>query len=334
MTGLRIFCLMGRVGTARPVIAMSRNSFHQVSDFTEDTVALMIQVYLSLLTFPSLNFSIELFSRKAEHWLGADAKLLGRMRGFSPFYMQFKRPEAYRDQSLSRVIHDRKRLKLTVAPRALFFPLRDKLPAHPDYQHNALYWLNQYLQAGRLGAAAYVCPLFLDRTSYLLHMHVTGLRHWWRFWMGHPYDTHDVLIADGGKTIRFSDIPLLAEHVCIPPHAPVTSARHRYSFTEQGSEVCFHSPEQLPQTGMSLAAWLKDLYREFASDDRLVRPENAFDHLKRLLKKDTARLQFPDELFQGQDGIAAWLAWGDYLRHEYDIEQFAFVRWEREAAAG
>lgn len=55
------------------------------ANFTEDTVGFALESFLSILSFPTLRFSIEPFSRAREHWLGADARLLGRVSGFRPF---------------------------------------------------------------------------------------------------------------------------------------------------------------------------------------------------------------------------------------------------------
>src|SRR5690606_39402522 len=104
-----------------------KNSLRLDADFTEDTVGFALEAFLTLLSFPRLRFTIEPFSRSRERWLGADARLMGsRIRGFRPFYMQFKRPSAYPDASKAKVVTDRKKLELSVAPRSLFFPLRAK----------------------------------------------------------------------------------------------------------------------------------------------------------------------------------------------------------------
>lgn len=34
---------------------------------------------------------------------------------------------------------------------------------------------------------------------------------------------------------------------------------------------------------------------------------------------------------EGEDPIRRWFFWGDDLHSEYEIEQFALVRWEDEA---
>ena len=94
-------------------------------NFTEDAVALALEMFLTTLTFPRQRFSIELFSHHEERKLGADALVQDvKIKGFKPFYMQFKRPEAYPGHSRAEIIQQRKGLRATTAPRALFFQLR------------------------------------------------------------------------------------------------------------------------------------------------------------------------------------------------------------------
>ena len=87
-------------------------------NYTEDTVGFALESFLSLLSFPRRKFSIEPFSRGNERWLGADARLEGRVKSFKPFYMQFKRPFAYPDHSKAKIVKDRLALKLDASPHA------------------------------------------------------------------------------------------------------------------------------------------------------------------------------------------------------------------------
>ena len=156
------------------------------ANFTEDTVGLALESFLSILSFPRQRFSIEPFSRGRERWLGADARMRSAIRGFRPFYMQFKRPAAYPDSSTAKIVRERKGFGLGVSPASLFFGLREKQPSHFDYQHNILYRLRKRLQARNIGDAAYVCPLFLERSAYRTHMHWAALRRWTHFWRPDP----------------------------------------------------------------------------------------------------------------------------------------------------
>jgi hypothetical protein len=160
---------------------INKNSYRLDADYTEDTVGFAIESFLTLISFPIQRFSVEPFSKVRERNLGADVRLRGRISGFRPFYMQFKRPSAYPDYSTSKIIVDRKKLKLTASPNSLYFSLREKQPSQTDYQQNVLLRLRNHLLNRKLGDAAYVCPLFLDRSSYRFHLHlvsrVTSSRH-------------------------------------------------------------------------------------------------------------------------------------------------------------
>ncbi len=300
------------------------------ADYTEDLVGFALESFLAMVSFPRRRFSIEPFARAKERWLGADARLHGEIRGFRPFYMQFKRPTAYPDYSNAGVIKDRKALKLQASPHALYFDLRDKRDHHSNFQHNVLLRLRRRLRDRRLGDAAYVCPLFLERSAYRFHLHWSGLSLWPRFWRHHPWELEELLLNDGGRVIHFDRIPVFAEHITVPPHATVTSAKHRYSFTEAGTELCFHSPEALPDGALNLAAFLAALADGFLDGGEKIQPQRANEELRLLIH--AAELTQPDGLpatfdIPEDDPIGNWFAWGDYLRLQHGIDQYALVSW-------
>lgn len=299
-------------------------------DFTEETVGFAIESFLTLLSFPRHRFTVEPFSRAEERWLGADAHIAGRnIRGFRPFYMQFKRPLAYPDFSPSRIVKDRKKLSLSVLPRSLFFSLREKKPGHTDYQHNILFDLRQSLINNNMGDAAYICPLFLERSTYRMNIYWAGLRSWPRFWRDAPWDFEDVLINRSSGAIHFERIPTLSEHISIPPHAKVSTAKHKYSFNEAGSDLCFHSPVSLPDSSNSLAHFLNSIAQDFLRPDGKITQDTAFQRLSVLLgvyDRDRSIFPFAPEM-NPDDPIGSWLFWGDILRRDFGIEQYAFIRW-------
>ena len=296
------------------------------ANYTEDVVGFALESFLTLLSFPRHRFSIEPFSRAKERWLGADARLHRRIRGFRPFYMQFKRPAAYPDFSTSKIVSDRRKVGLATTPRALYFPLRQKQKTHRDFQHNVLLRLRERLLNRGLGDAAYVCPLFLDRSAYRLNLHWSGLARWGRFWRSHPWEIEEVMLVDGGRRIRFDRMPVFAEHISVPPHASVTTASHKYSFTERGTDLCFHSPQALPDGLMDLATFLERLSTGFLNGGEKLTPDGSDQMLSELISTT-----IPTFRPEGEDPIGRWFSWGDHLRGEYEIEQFALVRWEDEA---
>ncbi|MBG9565628.1 hypothetical protein [Brevibacillus agri] len=305
------------------------------ADYTEDVVGFALDSFLTVANLFSYRVTIEPFSRGRERWLGADARIVNEITGFKPFYMQFKRPAAYPDYSPSDIIKTRKKLKLEISPKALFFGLREKDKNHKDYQHNILYKLRNRLRRFANSDAVYVCPLFLDRSAYRFHLHTAALR---RLAFGlDPWTIGRVFIEDRGRKVTFSDVPILAEHVCIPPHDLVTSAKHRYSFSEKGTDLCFHSPLSLPEGIMTFGSWFDKLSRNLLIDDYLVNIDEATERLKFIISGDddyeneSGRIPYPEGLFRDGDeggGLAVWSEWGRYLRETYSIHQYAFFIWK------
>jgi hypothetical protein len=308
-------------------MAKKGNGLQLVSDYTEELVGFALESYLSVLSFPFPKFSIEPFSHSEERSVGADARLIGRAQGFTPFYMQFKRPFAYPEQSRAGIIRDRTQINLNVTPRAFYFPLRKKKPTHPDFQHNVLFALRQRLITQNVGDACYVCPLFLERAAYRYHVHLSALRGWPGFFRRVPWADGAVVVHTTSGTNSFSRIPVLAEHVSIPPHARVTTADHSYSFSENGTDLCFHSdPVHLGEGSMTLGKFLDRLARE----PGLIVPMHAAEWLRDFVWQLSVseELPTPEDLFATEDGeLSGWFRWGDFLREHHGIEQFAFVKW-------
>ena len=104
---------------------------------------------------------------------------------------------------------------------------------------------------------------------------MAGLRRWPRFWHIHPWELEDILIHSSKGAVNFNAIPVMQEHVSIPPHAVVTNAKHSYSFTERGTDLCFHSPLSLPEGNRSLAYFLTGVVGNPQSDEGFISPERA-----------------------------------------------------------
>jgi len=296
-------------------------AYKEIPDYTEEIVGFAIEQFLATATFPDFRFSIEPFSRAQERLNGADGRLIDNIRFFKPFYMQFKRPFAYLEDSSSKIVKDRTRLGLTTSPRSLFFKLQDKQPKHTDYQHNLLFKLREDLRSSHEGDAAYVCPLFLHREAYRQTLHLSALQQLGRL---PPWILEDILIHRRSGGLSFSDIPTLREHISIPPHAPVTDAKHRYSFTEYGTEICFHSPKAIEEGSRPLNKWLEPMYRDFKEKVGIISQDVAAKRLSILT--EVLGLEMLYDL-RSQHGMRGWLLLGDYLKREYQIEQYAFIRW-------
>jgi len=159
---------------------------------------------------------------------------------------------------------------------------------------------------------------------------MSGLKRLARYGLEYPYDFEDIVLVDGGTQMNFDQVPILAEHVTIPPHDKVSSAKHSYSFLEDGSELCFHSPSAVSDGSQRLSTWLSGLGNTFLGGNFLISADTATEQLNALVSsdKEDAGFEFAiDTASQGR-GLASWLAWGDFLSAQYAIEQYAFVTYE------
>lgn len=300
------------------------------ANYVEDNVAVVIERFLTMLSFPRERFSIEVISRARERYLGADARLNGAISGFRPFYMQFKRPSAYPDYSSSRIIKDRKKLGVASQPHALFFRLRDKRSNQDDLQHNILFRLRRRLTAHGLGEAAYVCPLFLDHDVYRSAIHRSGRFHFFSFWRRVPWFYRDFELRSDGNPASFHRIPMLAEHVTIPPHAPVTTSSHHYSFNEQGQNLCFHDPTILGEdASATLGMFMAREFERARSEAGKVSTDESEMLLKELIAEVYGERTGLDEF--GDNTMGRWYEFGSRLRRDFNIVQYAFVKWDETA---
>lgn len=128
----------------------------------------------------------------------------------------------------------------------------------------------------------------------------------------------------------FDRVPFFAEHVTIPPHDKVSSAKHSYSFLEDGSEVCFHSPLALAEGSLKLSKWLSGLGNAFLGGNNLIGADAASERLTSLVSFDDEDegFEFALDTAVRDRGLASWLAWGDFLSERYAIEQYAFVAYQ------
>lgn len=292
-----------------------------VPDFTEDNVSLMVQLLLTVPRFPRAPFALVPLSKSDELIYGADAYI----DSISPLYIQFKRSFAYPDYSTSKIIKDRKNLGVNYSPRALFFELRDKKPTHKFYQHNVLFDLKAKLDISGKGKAFYVAPLFLNRTAYLKAVHMTSIFSWrpWHWFTDEPFyfGTQNIITPSG--SIRFQNIPILREHIVIPPHIKVKSHKHRYSYLENGNEVCFHEPTKL-NTEATLGQIIYE-YLKFEDGQPMTQMTNIQESIS-LLNDLRNELFEENQSFRKESILERWLDFGEKLRKEYEIFQFMLVK--------
>lgn len=303
---------------------MSKSN-HIIPDFTEDLVGFMVQSMLTITRFPRVPFAMLPLSKSEERIYGADVII----DSISPLYIQFKRSFAYPDYSTAKFIKDRKALKANCSPRTLYFELRAKKPEHKDFQHNILFDLKNKLDKTGKGQAFYTAPLFLNRTAYLLAVHMSSLLSWrpWHWFRHDPFfeETQNILTHTG--SIRFQNIPILREHIVIPPHTKVTTHKHRYSYLESGKEICFHSPTRLENEqnlGQTIYNFLR--FRDGQPTTEMINLQESLS----LLAELSAIIDFENEVDSNEQIIDRWLNFGEKLWNEYEIYQFMLIKLKNE----
>lgn len=293
------------------------------ANYTEELVMALVTTQLTIMSFPELNVQIVPFSSNFENIFGADAKIPGSAK-IAPFYMQFKRPN--HSTPTGKIFVDRDALHLSAPDDCLNFRLRRKADAKTPVrklQHNVLYRMRERLLNRNIGDAAYICSLFLSSADYVAFTHAHGLASWAAYGINGPYTNYNVIVH---KTpYAFVGVPWLGGHVSIPPHAPVGSPNHSYSFDRSGGDVCFHSP-RVVEHSLDLRSWIERAAERARSGDP-PRIENSIELLSSL--RDAAALDeggAPTDAPARERGLtAAWMAFGDALENEYAISQFAFL---------
>lgn len=296
-----------------------------IPDFTEDLVGFMVQSMLTIARFPRAPFAMVPLSKTEERIYGSDAKI----ESICPIYIQFKRSLAYPDYSSAKFIKDRKKLKVNCSPRTLYFELRAKKPKHKDFQHNILFDLKTKLDIAGKGKAFYAAPLFLNRTAYLLAVHMSSILNWrpWHWFRHDPFFEQSQNILTQTGSIRFQNIPILREHIVIPPHIKVKTHKHRYSYLESGKEICFHTPSKL-ENEQNLGQTIYD-FLKFRDGQPTTEMMNLQESLS-LLANLTENIISEKETNSNEQIIDKWLEFGKKLWEEYEIYQFMLIKLNNE----
>ena len=84
---------------------------------------------------------------------------------------------------------------------------------------------------------------------------------------------------------------------------------------------------------MDLATFLGKVSTGFLDGGEMLSPGESDQMLGELIAgiDGDQRTMAPTFRTTGKDPIGRWFSWGDHLRSEYEIEQFALVQWESEA---
>jgi len=235
---------------------------------------------------------------------------------------------AYPDFSSAKYLEERRNLNLSNSPIALYFELRNKDKNHSDFQHNILFDLRNRLQRKGVGDAIYTAPLFLNRSAYLLSVHLRSMLSWrpWPMYRHQPFPVgHFDLVTKAGN-ISFQNCPVLKDHISIPPHQKVSSHKHRYSYLESGKETCFHSPETMKSTS-NLGQFIYDFFnfRDGQPNAELINIEQSIEFLNELKSHFFEHSLSEDER---EPILDKWLEFGDRLKRIYNIEQYMLIKFK------
>jgi len=266
-----------------------------------------------------------------EQTTGADKLLNWRA---AAYYFQFKPPvglkpltsalkRAKRESRMQDVRRFRRENHLEQHPNSVCFELRKPAPKGGALQHNVL----RSYERPPHSRATYVCPLVLGIHEYgrLLQQD--------REWFPYPFldassylDTGSQWVFHGAYIARSAEVsPFLRGHVCIVPHEDVDTWKHHYSFSQQATDIAFHSPRILAAGPSRLSDFIAGEIRGVP-----MRTEAMLSPL-RLARSlgNIARTWAGDELGEPTENDSVeWLAkHGRLLRDRFGIRQFvALVR--------
>lgn len=296
------------------------------SDFLEDQVEKDVAGYLGYIS--SLFGPRYQLLSVVEGTTGADAKFDWRGRAF---FLQFKRPTGLRsvaesplprtsrknEAATQQIRRFRLEKELADRPYCVYFELRKKAKTATELQHNVLFGYEKPPSS----RAIYVCPTVLRRSDYDSALNPGWF---WRFFE-RPFSFREARIHIRESVQLCECSPFLRAHATIVPHAPVESSDHYYSFSVQGSDVAFHSPEVVRRDVMRLsdfiAAELQAAYRDSEALPTVAQVARS--------ASDNAKSWAGDELGEPtEDTSVEWLSkHGRLLRERFGIRQFiALVR--------
>lgn len=161
-------------------------------------------------------------------------------------YMQFKKSTGLHSsttfpvsKSISRSrmedVREYRALNSLEEDPSLFFQLRKKAKKAYHLQHNVL--LSHEIKG--LSRAFYVAPLELDKSKY----YQTLFNEDFRFHGDPIWFKRHTAIRERFMVRYLNCSPFLREHVAITPHERVQDHNHFYSYSQTGTDICWHSPQ-------------------------------------------------------------------------------------------
>lgn len=288
--------------------------FHIKSELSEKQVEADVATYFGWISPADNSMPFRLIDVN-EQLTGADK----RADLVIPMYLQFKVSHGLTaigtkfslnylsNKPHQRIRKFRKEKELNDNP-SLFFKLREMAANATDFQHNILLRLNGQENV----SAFYVAPLDLEKKSYENNLFSSIDR--FRY---HPFDYGMNSVNQRNWVSHFGFVPFLRGHVSIFPHEKVNTARHYYSFDQNGSDIGWHSSEYF-RVISRLSETLTNIFDSaFYNKKRWLNP---YDYIN-TLENDFEFLNSDKNINSDLQPIEQIQSFGRELYHRYQIKQ-------------
>lgn len=233
-----------------------------------------------------------------------------------PIYMQFKVAEGLsplsqfdiRRSPQRNIQRFRQNNNLFHNP-TLYFKLRELAKNATEYQHNILYNLAHKPNI----FAFYVAPLTLYKNEYDRLLFDNDHRY-----LTHPYYYYrEQKIRNSDCVSLIKGVPFLRAHISIFPHEEIRHAEHYYSFSPNGTEIAWHSPQYLPDSVTRLSDTLSRIVALANNKERWF----SIKEYAELVSSFTSELRLPDMNNNNDFPLTTIQDFGRSLYATYNIRQ-------------
>lgn len=261
------------------------------------------------------------------HLVAVDEQLTGADKKFDAgctIYMQFKKSTGLyssktvpisKSSTRSRMedIREFRALNNLEENPSLFFQLRKKAEKAYHLQHNVL--LSHEVKG--YSRAFYVAPLELDKSKYYQALFNSEFR-----FSGNPiWFRRHTAIRERTLVRYLSCSPFLREHVAITPHERVQDHQHFYSFSQTGTDICWHSPQLIGSGPSRLSEVISSIV-----ENAISTAGESLASLNRLseVTLETSR-QIGFDIRRSDNSLETLKAHGEILAGTYGIRQFILL---------
>ncbi|XDD41710.1 hypothetical protein AB3N58_10350 [Leptospira sp. WS60.C2] len=293
------------------------------SNLSEKQIELDVSRYFGWITPVDMNSFILLESN--ESLTGADVEFDSGIL----LYLQFKvseglkstsviKPSQRRNRSKMEEIRIFRNINLLNDDPTLFFKIRKKALHAEDLQHNILL----SFEKPPISRAFYVAPLCLDKNQYQNILFNSHLRH-----LTHPFShSINLRIYQNRWKSYLGSIPILRNHISIPPHERVKDDNHYYAYSENGDDISWHSeeiisrePRRFTDTIIEIIEDINKGILQFVSLDQL----NSF-----LLENNPQTRLDTNEILKSEENnsLSQIQAHGRMLYKKHQIKQFLLLK--------